>query len=300
MKNYEDFLSHHPSVKGFFDHATNTVTYVVADETTKQCAVIDSVLDYEPHGGTISFESADRIIQYVKDNGYRVEWIMETHVHADHLSAAPYLKEHLGGKIAIGEKILEIQSVFGKVFNEGTEFERDGSQFDQLFSDGDEFLLGDIPVHVMYTPGHTPADVTYIIGDAVFPGDTLFMPDYGTARVDFPGGSAEDMHASAQKLFSLPEEMRMFMCHDYLPEGRSEYQYETTVGEQKRANIHLNQHTRADEFAALRKDKDMTLGMPRLIIPSLQVNMRGGEIPHDSETGALFLKIPVNSVFSKK
>lgn len=300
MPTYEQFLAYHPSVKGFFDHATNTVSYVVADDVTKRCAIIDSVLDYEPHSATISFESADAIIAYVNEKGLTVDWILETHVHADHLSAAPYIKERLGGKIAIGEKILDVQNVFGKVFNEGTEFERDGSQFDRLFKDGDEFSIGDLPVRVFYTPGHTPADVTYVIGDAIFPGDTLFMPDYGTARVDFPGGSAEDMHASAQKLFALPETMRMFMCHDYLPEGRSEYRYETTVGAQKRSNIHLSAHTAPDEFAALRKKKDTTLGMPRLIIPSLQVNMRAGQIPVDPRTGAPFLKTPINSIFSKK
>lgn len=300
MHRYESFLNHPPSVKGFFDHATNTVSYVVADRETKRCAIIDSVLDYEPHSATISYESADSIIRYVEEHGYAVDWILETHVHADHLSAAPYLKERLGGKIAIGERILEVQEVFGKVFNEGTEFQRDGSQFDRLFKEDDTFSIGNIPVRVLYTPGHTPADVTYVIGDAVFPGDTLFMPDYGTARVDFPGGSAKDMHASAQKLFMLPEEMRMFMCHDYLPEGRSEYRYETTVGEQKRTNVHLNARTSIEEFTTLRIQRDTTLGVPRLIIPSLQVNMRAGEITLDRETGVPFLKTPINSVFSKK
>lgn len=300
MQTYKRFLAYKPSVRGFFDPSTNTISYVVADEATKRCAIIDSVLDYEPHSATISFESADKIIEHVSDNGYVVEWILETHVHADHLSAAPYLKERLGGKIAIGERILEVQDVFGKVFNEGTEFERDGSQFDRLFKDGDEFSIGTMPVRVIATPGHTPADITYVIGDAVFPGDTLFMPDYGTARVDFPGGSATDMHASAQKLFALPESMRMFMCHDYLPEGRTDYAFETTVGEQRRANIHLNEHTSAETFADLRAKRDETLGMPCLIIPSLQVNMRAGEIPRDEETGRAFLKTPVNSVFSKE
>lgn len=300
MTTYETFLNHRPTVKGFFDPVTNTISYVVADDSSKRCAIIDSVLDYEPHSATISFESADMIIEYIKQRGYIVDWILETHVHADHLSAAPYLKEQLGGKIAIGERILEVQEVFGKVFNEGTEFERDGSQFDRLFKDGDEFSIGNIPACVIATPGHTPADITYVVGNAVFPGDTLFMPDYGTARVDFPGGSAKDMHASAQKLFALPEEMRMFMCHDYLPEDRSEFLFETTVGAQKRANIHLNEHTDAEAFAMLRKERDASLGMPRLIIPSLQVNMRAGEVPKDKETGAPFLKTPVNSVFSKK
>ena len=299
MVNYENFLTYRPLVKGFFDPATNTISYVVADDDSKRCAIIDSVLDYEPHSATIYYESADKLIEYIKENGYMVDWILETHVHADHLSAAPYLKERLGGSIAIGERILEVQEVFGKVFNEGTEFERDGSQFDRLFKDGDEFLVGDIRARVIATPGHTPADISYVIGDAVFSGDTLFMPDYGTARVDFPGGSAEDMYASAQKLFALPEQMRMFMCHDYLPRGRSEYRYETTVGEQKRANIHLNIHTSADTFASLRRERDTALGMPRLIIPSLQVNMRAGEIPKDKETGVAFLKTPVNSIFSK-
>ncbi len=299
MSNYEALLNYHPSVKGFFDPATNTISYVVADDASKRCAVIDSVLDYEPESATISCKSADQLIKHIEENAYHVEWILETHVHADHLSAAPYIQERLGGKIAISEKILDVQETFGKVFNEGTEFERDGSQFDRLFKDGDEFSIGDIPVLVIATPGHTPADITYVVGDAVFAGDTLFMPDYGTARVDFPGGSAEDMHASAQKLFTLPESMRMFMCHDYLPEGRTDYLFETTVGEQKRTNVHLNKDTTLQAFASLRKKRDETLGMPRLIIPSLQVNMRAGHIPKDQETGAEFLKIPVNSVFSK-
>lgn len=299
MPTYEAFLEYRPSVKGFFDPATHTISYVVADEVSKRCAIIDSVLDYEPDSATISSESADKLIEYVRENGYGVDWILETHVHADHLSAAPYLKERLGGKIAISERILEVQEVFGKVFNEGTEFERDGSQFDVLFKDGDEFSVGNIPALVIATPGHTPADITFVVGDAVFAGDTLFMPDYGTARVDFPGGSAENMHASAQKLFTLPESMRMFMCHDYLPEGRSDYLFETTIGEQKRANIHLNAHTSVGTFVALRKERDATLGMPRLIIPSLQVNIRAGEIPKDKKTGAQFLKTPINSVFSK-
>ncbi len=299
MFTYKRFLEYRPLVKGFFDSATNTISYVVADDASKRCAIIDSVLDYEPHGATISHESADKLIEYIEKSGYTVDWILETHVHADHLSAAPYLKERLGGKIAIGEHIRTVQEVFGRVFNEGTEFERDGSQFDRLFKDGDEFSIGSIPVRVVSTPGHTPADITYVIGDAVFPGDSLFMPDYGTARVDFPGGSAEDMHASTQKLFALPEQMRMFMCHDYLPEGRTEYRFETTVGEQKRANIHLNKDTSVGTFSAFRKERDAMLGMPRLIIPSLQVNMRAGEIPGDEATGSKFFKIPINSVFSK-
>lgn len=296
--HYTPLLAYKPRVQGFFDSRTNTISYVVADEATKQCAIIDSVMDYEPNSATISFGSADTLISFVRQNGYTVQWILETHVHADHLSAAPYLKEKLGGAMAIGEHIVEVQHVFGKVFNEGTEFKRDGSQFDRLWKDGDSFMLGSIPVRVMYTPGHTPADMTYIVGDAVFPGDTLFMPDYGTARVDFPGGDALAMYHSAQKLFALPEDMRMFMCHDYLPEGRSEYVWETTVGEQKRGNVQLNAGTDPERFEKMRKERDARLGMPRLIIPSIQVNMRAGEIPaHD---GRQELKVPVNGVFSKR
>lgn len=213
-KTYTEFLAHTPLVQGFFDTHTNTISYVVADPETKQCAIIDSVMDYEPNGATISFESADAIIAYVQQKGYQVQWVLETHVHADHLSAAPYLKEHLGGTMAIGKYIVDVQNVFGKVFNEGTEFERDGSQFDRLLEDGDTFSVGNIPAFTMHTPGHTPADMVFVIGDAVFAGDTMFMPDFGTARCDFPGGSAETMYASTQKIFALPDAMRMFMCHD--------------------------------------------------------------------------------------
>lgn len=299
QQNYQTYLDHAPEVQGFFDPATNTISYVVADPVTKKCAVIDSVLDYEPHGAAITFENADAIISYVTDKGYEVEWILETHVHADHLSAAPYIKEKVGGLMAIGEKICVVQDTFGKVFNEGTEFERDGSQFDRLFTDGDTFMLGSIPVLVLHTPGHTPADVVYVIGDAVFAGDTLFMPDFGTARVDFPGGSAEDMYQSAQKIFALPEEMRMFMCHDYLPEGRTEYVWETTVGEQKHSNVHIKENTNAEDFVRMRSERDATLTMPKLIIPSIQVNMRAGHLPVDKDSGEIHLKTPVNSVFSK-
>lgn len=299
-KDFSVHLTHQPEVQGFFDEATNTVSYVVADPKTKQCAIIDSVMDYEPESGTISFGSADTIIAFVKQHGYTVEWIIETHVHADHLSAAPYLKEKLGGTMAIGEHIRTVQDVFGKVFNEGTEFERDGSQFDHLFTDGETFMVGTMPALALHTPGHTPADMTIIIGDAAFVGDTLFMPDYGTARVDFPGGSAEAMYESAQKLFALPEAIRMFMCHDYLPEGRTDYQWETTVGEEKACNIHLNEHTPLAEFAHKREARDQTLGMPRLIIPSIQVNMRAGNLPPAEDGSTVFLKVPINSVFSKK
>jgi glyoxylase-like metal-dependent hydrolase (beta-lactamase superfamily II) len=298
-QDYTTLLDHKPIVQVFFDPITHTITYVVTDPTTKKSAVIDSVMDYEPHGATISFERAQEVIDYITKNEYTVEWILETHVHADHLSAAPYLKEKLGGNMAIGEHITTIQEVFGKIFNEGTEFERNGSQFDHLWSDNDTFMLGNIPAVVLHTPGHTPADMTYIIGDAVFAGDTLFMPDFGTARVDFPGGSAKDMYQSAQKLFTLPEEMRMFICHDYLPEGREEFQWETTIGEQKHNNVQLNETTDVEKFTRMREDVDSTLGMPRLIIPSIQVNMRAGELPKDKEDGKVYLKVPVNNAFSK-
>lgn len=302
MKNsidYRKYLDHEPVVQGFFDGRTNTISYVVVDPETKKCAIVDSVMDYEPQSATLFFENADAIIAYVKENGYQVEWILETHVHADHLSAAPYLKEKLGGQMAIGKYIVDVQNVFGKVFNEGTEFQRDGSQFDRLWEDGDIFRLGNIPVSVIHTPGHTPADMVYIIGDAVFAGDTMFMPDFGTARCDFPGGSAKTLYESAQKIFALPEEMRMFMCHDYLPEGRTEYQWETTVGEQKKSNIQLNEATDPERFKTMRETEDATLGMPRLIIPSIQVNMRAGNLPPADDSGTVMLKTPVNSVFSK-
>ncbi|MEZ4194982.1 MAG: MBL fold metallo-hydrolase [Candidatus Paceibacterota bacterium] len=298
--NYTDYLSHQPEVQGFFDERTNTISYVVADLATKKFAIIDSVMDYEPNGATLFFENADAIVTYVKEHEYEVEWILETHVHADHLSAAPYLKEKLGGKMAIGKYIVDVQNIFGKVFNEGTEFKRDGSQFDRLWEDGDTFMVGSIPASVMHTPGHTPADMVYIIGDAVFAGDTMFMPDFGTARCDFPGGSSSTMYESTQKIFALPDTMRMFMCHDYLPEGRTKYVWETTIGEQKKSNIHLKEGTDPDRFKAMRDARDAELGMPRLIIPSIQVNMRAGHLPKDKEAGNIVLKTPVNSVFSNK
>lgn len=298
-KNYTEYLAKKPSVQGFFDTRTNTISYVVADPETKQCAIIDSVMDFEPNGGALYFESADAISAYVKEKGYTVQWILETHVHADHLSAAPYLKEKLGGTMAIGKYIVDVQKIFGKVFNEGTEFQRDGSQFDKLWNDGDEFMLGSIPAFVMHTPGHTPADMVYVIGDTVFAGDTLFMPDFGTARCDFPGGSPDEMYASVQKIFQLSDSMRMFMCHDYLPKGRTEYRWETTVGEQRKENIHLKEGTDPERFREMRTTRDAKLDMPRLIIPSIQVNMRAGELPKDS-SGDPVLRIPINSVFAKR
>lgn len=298
--NYETYLQHKPTVQGFFDPRTNTISYVVADQESKQCAIIDSVMDYDQPSGTLFFESAQTIINYIKQQGLTVQWILETHVHADHLSAAPYLQEQLGGQLAIGKYITDVQDIFGKAFNEGTEFVRDGSQFDRLWSDGDEFSIGNIPALVMHTPGHTPADMVYVIGDAVFAGDTMFMPDFGTARCDFPGGSAELMYESTQKIFELPEKMRMFMCHDYLPEGGTEYQWETTIGEQKKYNKHLKEGTDADAFIKQRTERDAELGMPKLIIPSIQTNMRGGEVPKTEDNGISYLKTPINGIFSKK
>jgi len=283
-----------PTVHSFFDPVTHTVSHVVVDETTMKAAVIDSVMDYEPNSAKISFESADRLIQFIQKNGWEVEWIIETHVHADHLSAAPYIREKLGGNLAIGESITVVQEVFGKVFNFGTEFQCDANQFDRLFKDGEGFKLGSIDAYVLHTPGHTPADMTYVIGDAAFVGDTLFMPDFGTARCDFPGGSAETLYESIQKIFELPEETRLFMCHDYLPKGRTEYEWEATVKAEKEQNIHVGQGHGKEEFINMRSKRDASLGMPRLIIPSIQVNINGGRMPKAEENGTAYLKIPIN------
>ena len=285
-----------PTVASFFDHATNTVTHIVTDPATRHAAIIDSVMDYDAAAGRISYASADIIIDYVNEHDLTIEWILETHVHADHLSAAPYIQEKKGGKIALGEKILDVQNTFGKVFNAGTEFARDGSQFDRLWKDGDTFMIGTLPVRVIFTPGHTPADVSYVIGDAVFVGDTLFMPDYGSARCDFPGGSAEVLFESIQKIFALPDETRMFMCHDYLPEDRSTYVWETTVGEQRHANIHARHGVDKADFVRARTERDKKLGMPKLIIPSLQVNMRAGNLPEPEDNGTRYLKVPINTL----
>lgn len=283
-----------PTVHSFFDAFTNTITHVVADPETGKAAIIDSVLDYEPNSATISHASADGLIAFVQERGLEVEWLLETHAHADHLSAAPYLQEKLGGKIAIGENIKIVQEVFGNVFNYGTAFKRDASQFDQLFADGETFKVGSIDARVMATPGHTPADVTYIIGDTAFVGDTLFMPDYGTARCDFPGGDANTLYDSVQKIFQLPEETRLFMCHDYLPESRDEFVWETTVAEEKGRNIHVGSGAEKDGFVKMRAERDATLGMPRLILPSIQVNMNAGRLPEPEGNGTRYLKIPLN------
>jgi glyoxylase-like metal-dependent hydrolase (beta-lactamase superfamily II) len=285
-----------PVIKALFDEPTNTVTYVVHDAETRRAAVIDSVLDFDPASGRTSFASADAVIAYVAEKGLTVDWLLETHAHADHLSAAPYLQQKLGGKIAIGEHILIVQSTFGKLFNAGSDFQRDGSDFDHLLKDGDQFSIGNLSVTVLHVPGHTPACIAYVIGDAVFVGDTMFMPDYGTARADFPGGDARTLYRSARRILALPAQTRLFMCHDYLPEGRDDYIWETTVEAEREANVHIHDGVTEDAFVAMREARDATLAMPRLILPSVQVNMRAGHFPPAEDNGVVYLKIPVNAV----
>ncbi|PSL21735.1 MBL fold metallo-hydrolase [Shimia abyssi] len=285
-----------PVVTAFFDSSTNTISFVVQDPGGSSCAIIDSVLDFDYASGRTDTKSADEVVEFVRAKELKVEWLLESHVHADHLSAAPYLQERLGGKIGIGEKITVIQDTFGKVFNEGTEFQRDGSQFDQLFTEGDSLMIGQMRCDVLHTPGHTPACLTYVIGDAAFVGDTLFMPDFGTARCDFPGGSSEMLYISIQKILSLPDETRIFVGHDYKAPGRDEYAWETTVGEQKARNVHVGGGANKDEFVEMRDARDATLAMPKLIIPSLQVNMRAGQMPEPDDEGDVFLKVPLNKL----
>ena len=285
-----------PIITSFFDPATNSISYIVQDPNGSACAIIDSVLDFDYASGWTDTAFVDQIVDYVSANGLKVEWLLETHVHADHLSAAPYLQDKLGGKIGIGKNITVVQDTFGKVFNEGTEFQRDGSQFDALFSDGDRFHIGQMRADVLHTPGHTPACLTYVIGDAAFVGDTLFMPDFGTARCDFPGGSADMMYDSVQRILTLPDETRVFVGHDYGAPGREEFAWETTIGEQKAKNVHLNANTDREAFVQVRESRDATLGMPKLIIPSLQVNMRAGNMPAADDKGDVFLKLPVNKL----
>lgn len=285
-----------PAVTAFFDEATNTITYVLRDPAGRACAIIDSVLDFDYASGRTDTRSADAVIAHVKNHGLDVQWILETHVHADHLSAAPYLQASLGGKIGIGALITDVQTTFSKVFNEGAEFQRDGSQFDRLFADGDSFHIGQLRGDVLHTPGHTPACLTYVIGDAAFVGDTLFMPDFGTARCDFPGGSAAVMFASVQRILALPDATRVFVCHDYKAPGRDHYAWESTVSEQKLRNVHLGAGRSMADFVALRQARDASLGMPRLIIPSLQVNMRAGHMPEPASDGRIYLKVPVNGL----
>ncbi|MGH1465049.1 MAG: MBL fold metallo-hydrolase [Cognatishimia sp.] len=285
-----------PNVTAFFDEATNTVSYVVSDPNGSACAIIDSVLDFDYAAGATDTTSADRVIAFVKENSLKVDWLLETHVHADHLSAAPYLQQELGGKIGIGDRITVVQDTFGKVFNEGTEFQRDGSQFDQLFVEGDKVMVGQMRVDVMHTPGHTPACLTYVIGDAAFVGDTLFMPDFGTARCDFPGGSSETLFASIQRILMLPDDTRIFVGHDYKAPGRDNFAWETTVAEEKATNVHIGGTASKERFVQMRDARDATLAKPKLIIPSIQVNMRAGQMPEPDAKGDVFLKVPVNKI----
>jgi glyoxylase-like metal-dependent hydrolase (beta-lactamase superfamily II) len=292
MTDYPVNMDVRPQVTAFFDDATNTISYVVRDPDSRTCAVVDSVMDIDMPSGRITYGQADAMIAHIEAEGLTLEWIIETHVHADHLSAAPYIQQKLGGKIGIGEKILVVQDVFGKIFNEGTEFQRDGSQFDRLFRDGDTYTIGGMTCFAMHTPGHTPACMTHVMGDAAFVGDTLFMPDGGSARADFPGGDAGELYDSIQKVLSLPDAMRLFMCHDYGPGGR-DIQWETTVGAEKADNIHVGGGKTKKDFVKFRTERDAQLAMPRLILPSLQVNMRAGTVPTDRD-GIPMLKLPVN------
>jgi glyoxylase-like metal-dependent hydrolase (beta-lactamase superfamily II) len=285
-------LDKKPDVKAFFDTQSNTISYVVKDPDSTSCAVIDAVMQFDAAAGRLSYESADEIIADIKARGLQLEWIIETHVHADHLSGAPYIQQHLGGKIGIGEHIQEVQDTFGKIFNEGTEFQRDGSQFDALFTDGDQYTIGQLQCFAMHTPGHTPACMVHVMGDSAFAGDTLFMPDGGSARADFPGGDAGQLFDSILRVLSLPDAVRLFVCHDYGPNGRA-IAWETTIGDQKAANIHVGDGASRAEFIAMREARDKQLAVPKLIIPSLQVNMRAGEVPTD-DSGNMQLKIPVN------
>ncbi|MGN6471733.1 MAG: MBL fold metallo-hydrolase [Rhizobiaceae bacterium] len=287
-------LSVKPEVTAFFDKETNTISYVVKDPNSPACAVIDSVMDIDYAAGRIAYVNADRIIGHIRDRGLELQWIIETHAHADHLSAAPYIQQKLGGRMGIGEKIRIVQDTFGKIFNEGTEFQRDGSQFDRLFADGDSYTIGTMTAHAIETPGHTPACMTHLIGDAAFVGDTLFMPDGGSARADFPGGDARTLYRSIRRVLSLPPETRLFMCHDYGPNGR-DIKWETTVAEERRHNIHVHDGVSEDEFVKVREARDKTLSMPKLIIPSLQVNMRAGHLPTD-QSGRPALKVPLNGL----
>jgi glyoxylase-like metal-dependent hydrolase (beta-lactamase superfamily II) len=283
-----------PVVTSFFDEPTNTVSYVVHDPASREAAIIDSVLDFDPASGRTSHESADAIIDHVRAEGLSVAWLLETHAHADHLSAAPYLKEKLGGALAIGREIIHVQNVFGKIFNEGSDFARDGSEFDRLFEDGDRFRIGALEATALHVPGHTPADLAYVIGDALFTGDTLFMPDYGTARADFPGGDSRQLFRSIKRLMALPSTTRVFLCHDYKAPGRDHYAWETTVGAQHSSNVHVHDGVDEDDFVAMRDARDATLSMPKLILPAIQVNIRGGHLPAPEANGTRYLKIPLD------
>lgn len=287
---------HAPQVKAFFDEPTFTVSYMVSDTGTRKAAIIDSVWNFDHASGRTSFESADAIVAYVEAEGLSIEWILETHAHADHLSAAPYLQEKLGGNLAIGRAITTVQDVFGKIFNEGTEFARDGSQFDRLLEDGDVLMIGEIPLIALYVPGHTPADLAYVIGDALFTGDTMFMPDYGSARADFPGGDARQLYRSVRRLMQLPDETRVFLCHDYKAPNRDDFVWETTMLAERTSNVHIHAGVTEDAFVDMRTQRDATLSMPKLILPSLQVNIRAGHLPPPEDNGVRYLKLPLNAL----
>ena len=287
---------HAPQVKAFFDEPTFTVSYVVSDAATGKAAIIDSVWNFEQASGRTSFESADQIVAYITAEKLDVEWILETHAHADHLSAAPYLQEKLGGKLAIGREIVTVQGVFGKIFNEGTEFARDGSQFDRLLDDGDMVMIGDIPLLALHVPGHTPADMAYAIGDALFTGDTMFMPDYGSARADFPGGDARQLYRSVRRLMQLPDATRVFLCHDYKAPNRDDFVWETTILAERTGNVHIHEGVTEDAFVEMRTQRDATLSMPKLILPALQVNIRAGHLPEPAEDDVRYLKLPIDQL----
>lgn len=285
-----------PQVTSFFDEPTNTVSHIVRGPASKRCAVIDPVLDYDAASGRTATVSADALITFIRERGLEVEWVLETHVHADHLSAAPYIKGRRGGALGIGENVSIVQDIFGKVFNAGTEFQRDGRQFDHLFTNGERFTIGELDAVALHTPGHTPDSVTYVIGDAAFVGDTLFMPDYGTARADFPGGDARALYRSIRRILSLPGATRLFFCHDYKAPGRNEFRWETTVAAERAHNVHIHDGVSEDEFVRVRTARDAKLGMPKLILPSVQVNMRAGEFPPAEDDGQSYLKIPLNQL----
>lgn len=281
-------------VKAFFDEATNTASYVVHDKSTGHGAAIDSVLDFDAAAGRTATNSADTIIQYVQQESITIDWLLETHAHADHLSAASYLQSKIGGNLAIGRQIIQVQNTFSRLFNLEAELIADGSQFDALFDDGSQFLIGTVPATVLHVPGHTPADLAYVIGDAVFTGDTLFMPDYGTARADFPGGDARQLYRSIQRLLALPDTARLYLCHDYKAPGRSQYAWETDVLAQRLGNVHVKNGVTEEEFVAMRMKRDKTLGMPKLLLPAIQVNIRGGHLPPPESNGTRYLKLPLN------
>lgn len=283
-----------PVIRTFFDPATFTATHVVHDPETRRAAIIDPVRDFDQPSGRTSHDSSSQVIAYVRELGLTVDWLLETHAHADHLSDAPYLQQELGGTLVIGRQIVTVQGVFAGVFNEPASFARDGSQFDRLVDDGDRFAIGSIEAIALHVPGHTPACMAYVIGDAVFVGDTLFMPDYGTARCDFPGGDARTLYRSIRRLLSLPDETRVFLCHDYLAPGRDAYVWETTVGAERTANVHVHVGVDEDQFVAMREARDKTLAMPRLILPSIQVNIRGGHLPEPEPNGVRYLKLPLD------